>query len=200
MTFRAGLLAACEDEQLLGVLGVPLTPDQRLRLAAVEAGPRTHVWAVGRRGLKTTTAALVGLWCCLLRPELLTYLRPGERGYCVGIATNHRQARLLVQAALSIVERSPLLAPPTAQGARGEDREGRGRGERDRVAMPSYTIILERRDHGSACGSTNDVIDAESEAEAIEQAIAAWRKVEPRFTFAPLFSAPVLNKRLRAST
>lgn len=111
MTLHAGLVAACEDEQLLGVLGVPLTPDQRLRLASVEAGPRTHVWAVGRRGLKTTTAALVGLWCCLLRPELLTYLRPGERGYCVGIATNHRQARLLVQAALSIVERSPLLAP-----------------------------------------------------------------------------------------
>jgi len=66
--------------------------------------------------------------------------------------------------------------------------------------MARYTIILERRYHGSACGSTNDVIDAESEAAAIEQAIAAWRKVEPRFTFATLFSAPVLNDSLRAST
>lgn len=108
---RAGLVAACEDPQLLGVMGVPLTADQRARLEAVEAGPRMHVWAVGRRGLKTTTAALVGLWCCLLRPELLERLRPGERGYCVGVATNLRQARLLVDAALSVVERSPLLAP-----------------------------------------------------------------------------------------
>jgi hypothetical protein len=105
---RAGLVAACDDPQLLGV---PLTPDQRVRLEAVEQGPRTHVWAVGRRGLKTTSAAYVGLWCCLLRPELLDRLRPGERGYAVGIATNHRQARLLVRAALAVVERSPLLAP-----------------------------------------------------------------------------------------
>jgi hypothetical protein len=66
--------------------------------------------------------------------------------------------------------------------------------------MPSYTIVLERRCHGSACGSTNDVIEAESEAEAIEQAIAAWRKVEPGFTFAPLFSAPVLNEGVSASS
>ncbi len=35
----------------------------------------------------------------------------GERGYAVGVATNLRQARLLVAAARSVVERSPLLAP-----------------------------------------------------------------------------------------
>ena len=103
-----GLVAACDDPQLLDF---PLKPDQRRRLARVEAGPRTHVWAVGRRGLKTTSAALVGLWSCLLRPELLERLRPGERGYAVGIATNLRQARLMTAAARSIVERSPLLAP-----------------------------------------------------------------------------------------
>jgi hypothetical protein len=68
-----------------------------------------HVWAVGRRGLKTTSAAYVGLWCCLLRPELLSRLRPGERGYAVGVATNLRQSRLLVRTALAVVERSPLL-------------------------------------------------------------------------------------------
>ena len=105
---RAGLVAACDDPQLFRV---PLTTDQRERLAAVEAGPRTHVWCIGRRGLKTTTAAYVGLWCCLLRPELRERLRPGERGYAVGVATNLRQARLLVQSALAVVARSPLLAP-----------------------------------------------------------------------------------------
>ena len=46
----------------------------------------------------------------MLRPELLASLRPGERGYAVGIATNLRQARLMVAAALSVVERSPLLS------------------------------------------------------------------------------------------
>ena len=55
-------------------------------------------------------AALVGVHACLLRPELLERLRPGERGYAVAIATNLRQARLIVQAARSIVEHSPLLA------------------------------------------------------------------------------------------
>ncbi len=102
-----GLLAACDDPQLLGF---PLWPRQRSLLAAVEAGPRLHVWALGRRSGKTTLAALVGLWDCLLRPELDGLVRPGERRHAVGIATNLRQARLFVRAALSIVERSPLLA------------------------------------------------------------------------------------------
>jgi hypothetical protein len=101
-----GLVQACDDPKLFGF---PIWPAQREALAEVEAGPRIHVWAIGRRGTKTTLAALVGLWCCLLRPELRECLRPGERGYAVGVATNLRQARLLVRAALSIVERSPLL-------------------------------------------------------------------------------------------
>jgi hypothetical protein len=105
----AGLVAACDDPQLFG-FEAARWPAQRERLAAVERGPRLHVWADGRRSLKTTRMALVGLWCCLLRPELLERLRPGERGYAVGVATNLRQARLLVRTALSVVERSPLLA------------------------------------------------------------------------------------------
>lgn len=105
---HVGLVQACDDPKLLGF---PLWPRQRELLGRVEVGPRMHIWALGRRSSKSTMKALVGLWCCLLRPELLTMLRPGERGYAVGVATNQRQARLLVQAALSIVERSPLLAP-----------------------------------------------------------------------------------------
>jgi hypothetical protein len=106
-TPSVGLVTACDDRELFGF---PLWPRQRVLFEAVERGPRLHLWSLGRRSGKTTVAALVGLWCCLLRPELLERLRPGERGYAVGIGTNLRQARLLVRAALSIVERSPLLA------------------------------------------------------------------------------------------
>ena len=66
--------------------------------------------------------AYVGLWCCLLRPELLAELRPGERGYAVGIATNLRQARLLVQSALAVVERSARCSAPLVEACdRGRD-------------------------------------------------------------------------------
>lgn len=101
------LLAACDDAQLFAF---PLWPRQRALLQVVEAGPRLHVWALGRRSGKTTSAALVGLWDCLLRPELEGMVRPGERRHSVAVATNLRQARLFVRAALSIVGRSPLLA------------------------------------------------------------------------------------------
>lgn len=104
---RVGLVAACDDPALFGF---PLWPRQRDLLAAVEAGPRLHVWALGRRSGKTTLAALVGLSDCLLRPDLDGLVRPGERRHAVAVATNLRQARLFVRAALSIVERSPLLA------------------------------------------------------------------------------------------
>jgi hypothetical protein len=104
---RAGLVQACVDPKLLAF---DLWPRQRELLAAVEAGPRLHVWALGRRSGKTTMAALAGLWDCLLRPELDGMVRPRERRYVVCVATNLRQARLFVQAARSIVEASPYLA------------------------------------------------------------------------------------------
>lgn len=107
MPRRSGLVRACDDPKLLAF---PLWPRQREILAAVERGPRIHVWALGRRSGKTTLAALVGLWDCLLRPELDALVRPGERRHAVAVATNLRQARLFVRAALSVVERSPLLA------------------------------------------------------------------------------------------
>jgi hypothetical protein len=43
-------------------------------------------------------------------PELGDRVRPGERRHAVAVATNLRQARLFVRAALSVVERSPILA------------------------------------------------------------------------------------------
>jgi len=59
----------------------------------------------------------------------------------------------------------------------------------------TFTVCLEIRNRGSACGSTEDVIEAASEAEAIEKAIAAWRRLRPDRTFAPLISAPSLSGR-----
>lgn len=90
------LTAACDDPRLLGL---ELWSRQRELLEAVERGPRLHVWCLGRRSGKSLMAALVGVHACLLRPELLDRLRPGERGYAVAIATALRQARLIVQAA-----------------------------------------------------------------------------------------------------
>ena len=103
----ASLVAACDDRRLLGF---SLWPMQRRLLEAVEGPARIHVWCMGRRSGKTVAAALVGIHACTLRPELRAYLRPGERGFAVAVATNLRQARLIVSAARSIVERSPLLA------------------------------------------------------------------------------------------
>lgn len=104
----AGLVEACDSEQLFGV---QLTPRQRELLAEVEAGSLLHVWALGRRSGKTLLASLVALWTCLLRPELRDHVRRRERLYAVTVATNLRQSRISVDQARSIVEGSPLLAP-----------------------------------------------------------------------------------------
>ena len=103
----AGLVEACDDPNLFGV---ELTPMQRDLLAEVEAGGLLHVWALGRRSGKTLLAALVGLWTCLLRPELREHVRRRERLYAVAVATNLRQSRIFVDQARSIVEGSPVLA------------------------------------------------------------------------------------------
>jgi phage terminase large subunit-like protein len=103
---RVDPVAACDSPKLLNVA---LWPKQRDLLAAIAGPAWLHVWALGRRSGKTTMAAVVLLWFCLFRPDLDRFMRPGERRYAVGVATNLRQAKLLVAAALSIVERSPLL-------------------------------------------------------------------------------------------
>jgi hypothetical protein len=105
-TRTAGLVAACDDPQLLNF---PLWPRQRELLANVERH-RLNVWAAGRRIGKTSCAALTLTWDATLRPHPRKYLRPGERRYCVGVATNLRQARLLIDAARTVVKQSPLLA------------------------------------------------------------------------------------------
>lgn len=101
-----GLLDACEDPELFGL---DLWPRQRELLGSA-ADHRLNVWALGRRAGKSTMAAVICLHGCLFRPDLDAMVRPGERRYSVAVATNVAQARLLVAAARTIVERSPLLA------------------------------------------------------------------------------------------
>jgi len=103
---RAGLVQACDDRRLLRL---KLWPRQRDLLGAVEHS-RMHVWALGRRSGKTTLAAVVCLWDATLRPELGSMVRVGEVRYAVAVATNLAQARLIVSAARSIVERSRVLS------------------------------------------------------------------------------------------
>jgi hypothetical protein len=98
---------ACDDRDLLGF---DLWPAQRRILEAVERGPRIHAWALGRRSGKSTMCAIVGLWDACLRPELDARVRRGERRHVVVVATNRRQARLVLDAARSIVTGSKLLS------------------------------------------------------------------------------------------
>lgn len=108
----SGLLAACDDPNLIAF---PLWPRQRELLAAVAAGPRLHVLALGRRSGKTTLAALLAVHDCLFRPHLATYLRPGEKRYSVAVATSRKQAGIFLDAARVIVEGSPVLARLVAE-------------------------------------------------------------------------------------
>jgi hypothetical protein len=47
----------------------------------------------------------------------------------------------------------------------------------------TFEIVLERRLHGVAFGTTRDVVEAETAADAERLAVAAWTRAEPRFTY-----------------
>ena len=104
-----GLVAACDDPHLFGF---KFWPKQRELLAAIEAGPRLAVWALGRRAGKSTLAALVGLHSCLFRPDLDAMVRPGERRYAVANATRIEQARL--GSGRARVPPRAVMSPPPA--------------------------------------------------------------------------------------
>jgi hypothetical protein len=90
------------------VFGVNLYPRQRELLAGLERTPNA-VWACGRRGGKTTLAAIVALYDLLFRPDLDALVQPGEPRYSVCVATNREQGRVLLRSAKLIVERSRPL-------------------------------------------------------------------------------------------
>lgn len=56
------------------------------------------------------------------------------------------------------------------------------------VAVMEFIVILEVRAGGAPCGSTEDVVEADSGELAEEQAIKAWRVARPDRTFHPLLT------------
>lgn len=105
LSAQIGLVAACLNPRLLGF---PLYPEQRRILGLVERH-RLTVLACGRRSGKTTLAALTALHGCLFEPELDALVRPGETRFALVVATESKQARVLVRLARAIVEASPVL-------------------------------------------------------------------------------------------
>jgi hypothetical protein len=103
-----GLVRACDDPDLFNF---QLYPRQRKLLEAVERGPRIHCWALGRRSGKSAMCALVGLWHATLCPHLNARVRSRERRHVVAVATSKNQARLVLNAARSVVAGSKLLQP-----------------------------------------------------------------------------------------
>lgn len=57
--------------------------------------------------------------------------------------------------------------------------------------MPVYLVIWDVIYHGSSYGTTRDEIYADSEQEAVEEAIRQWREVRLDRTFYPLYSEPL---------
>jgi hypothetical protein len=51
-----------------------------------------------------------------------------------------------------------------------------------------YVVVLDAQLHGLSAFSTEDVIEADSPEQAEQRAIAAWRELEPRYTYTPLLT------------
>ena len=54
--------------------------------------------------------------------------------------------------------------------------------------MTAFVVTLEIRYHGSACGTTEDVIEADTAEQAERLAIERWRVKRPDRTYAPLLT------------
>jgi hypothetical protein len=168
---RTRLLRACDHKD---VFGVQLWPKQRKILGAIDEGPRIHVLKLGRRSGKTFMAALVMLHNLLLREDLQGMVRPGERRYAVGIATNVRQARLLVAAARSIVEASPRLASMIENLTEDEIRFTNG------TALAAFPCSSRGgRGWAISCLVMDEAAWFLSETEGFQTADEVWRALAP---------------------
>lgn len=67
--------------------------------------------------------------------------------------------------------------------------------------MPKFKIILAKTFHGSSAGTTLDIIEADSESEAITKAIIEWRKVLPKYWgVMPFYAARATAKDLEEAS
>jgi hypothetical protein len=103
-----GLIEALEEPRLLKG-AIELLPRQRELLEQVEVCSR-NVWCLGRRSGKSSLAALVLVWQACLRPDLRECVRDDEAIYCVSVAANKEQARVVLAAAKRSIHSSPVLA------------------------------------------------------------------------------------------
>jgi hypothetical protein len=56
---------------------------------------------------------------------------------------------------------------------------------------PMFKVVLDRHVNNASYGTTEDVVEADSAYEAEEQAIAAWRELDPRFSYRALLTVDV---------
>lgn len=127
------LLQACEDAGLFGrwfrdratwaawfafiaaLFGLPMTPDQFVVYqrctgrTAPPAGPAAEGWLIiGRRGGKSFILALIAVYLACFR-DYRPYLAPGERATVLIIATDRRQARVILRYVRAFLTLIPML-------------------------------------------------------------------------------------------
>jgi hypothetical protein len=100
---------------LAALFALPMTEEQQATYAqctgrsSAPAAPAQEGWLiVGRRGGKSFILALTAVFIACFR-DYRQYLAPGERGTCMVIATDRKQARIIIRY-ISALLRVPLLA------------------------------------------------------------------------------------------
>lgn len=109
------LLEACDHPDLFNF---PLYPGQRRLIfalqEALDRGDWLAVWCIGRRSGKSTLAALVAIWCCLMRPDLDELAGIAGQSQAVVISPSKKQAQNVINMGKDLVRRSPVLWPLVA--------------------------------------------------------------------------------------
>lgn len=108
-TWRAWLVV------LKAIFGLEMTEEERTvfkHLTGREAPPAQPVqecWlVVGRRGGKSFIVALIAVFLACFK-DYRPYLGPGERGVLMVIATDRKQARVIMRYILALIEQVPML-------------------------------------------------------------------------------------------
>lgn len=115
------LLEACDHPDLFNF---PLWEGQRQLLHAYEEalgrGDWMGVWCIGRRSGKSTLAALIALWSCLMRPDLDERAGIAGQSQAVVISPSKEQAQNVINMGYDLLKRSPILFPLVAGKTAGK--------------------------------------------------------------------------------